>query len=87
MTDVKQSVPSLQTPSPTPAPAATTTSTTIPWHQFLVAGFVVGVTVWVVEQKVSPKAGFILAIILLLGVMYVHPDFVTELKSIAGAKW
>lgn len=52
------------------------------WHQMLVSAFVVGVSIWLIEQYASGQAALLLALLVLLGVAYWQKGFAAELAAI-----
>lgn len=74
--------PVVTNPNAPPQGNAIVNSSALPWHSVLIGAFVVGISIWVVEQNFSSNAAWGLAALILLGVMYKAPGFTAELNSL-----
>lgn len=52
------------------------------WHQVLIAAFIVGISIWLVEQQVSSNYAMIAALLILLSILVAHPDIAKEIQAI-----
>jgi hypothetical protein len=58
----------------------------IQWHSLLIAGFIIGFSIWIVEQNYSDTTAMLLAFLILLGIMVAHPAFGSELQALLPFK-
>lgn len=75
-------IPPLAPPSGTSTSGNAIAGIPLSWHQMLISAFVIGVSIWLVEQNVSNGAAMILALIIILGVAMMTKGFTAELQAI-----